>query len=634
MPDVHDSQAASYQFKAEIKQVLEILVHSLYKERDIFLRELISNASDALTRLHFEMLVNQDVIDPESELAIHVEVAEKDGDKWLVVKDTGIGMNREELIKNLGTVAQSGAREFLASIEKPETDPLDIIGQFGVGFYSTFMVASEVRVVSKSFRPNEPAATWISDGGQEFRIEPSDKTDRGTEIHVKLKSDTQEFADEWQLRQIIKKHSDYVGYPIYIGESQANTQQPLWRKPPPEVAEEEYRQFYQQFTMDFEEPRRVIHFSSDAPVHIRALLYVPATREKSMLNLRKEPGLQLYSHNVLIQEYSQDLLPHWLRFIEGVVDSEDLPLNVSRESIQNTRLIRQLGRTIRKRVLRELGSMAKDEPESYAAFWKQYSPFFKEGLSVDPEAKEEILPFLRYLSTNSEDDLTTFDAYIERMAEEQEEIYYLLGYDPVSITYSPHLDPFREQGIEVLLMVDPIDPFVTSNLTEFEGKKLRNIDDADLKLPGEQFEDENLSKDQAAEAKFNRLIGRCVTTLGDRVSEVRVSKVLRKNPARLVSPEDVPGADMQRVYRYLEQEYKAPKKIFEINRDHKIIKDLALLIDVDPTSALINLSIEQLYDNALIIDGLHPNPATILPRVQQLMELALRSVSPAVDEEE
>jgi molecular chaperone HtpG len=634
MADANETNSNSYHFKAEIKQVLDILVHSLYKERDIFLRELISNASDALTRLHFEMLVNQDVLDPESELAIHLETVETDGQKWLVVKDSGVGMTKEELIQNLGTVAQSGAREFLQSMEKEERDAIDIIGQFGVGFYSSFMVADEVRVLSRSYGKDSVAAAWVSKGGDEYHIEPAEKADRGTEIHVRLKEDALDFADEWKLRQIIKKHSDYVSYPIYIGDEQANQQQSLWRKTTSEVTEEEYRQFYQQFTMDFEEPQRVIHFSSDAPVHIRALLYIPTTRDKSVLNLRKESGLQLYSHNVLIQEYSQDLLPQWLRFIEGVVDSEDLPLNVSRETIQNTRLIRQLGRSVRKRVLRDLTSMAKDDPESYVKFWKQFGPFLKEGLSTDPESKEEILPHLRFYSSKSEGELTTLEAYVERMADEQEEIYYLLGDDPESVAFSPHLDPLRERQLEVLYLVDPIDPFITSILDDFDGRKLRNIDDARLELPGEVPESAVEEAEQLPDAIFNQFVGRCVTTLGDRVAEVRDSKVLKKNPARLVSTEDQPGGDLQRVYKYLEQDYQIPKKAFEINRNHPLIHDLVRLVDQEPGNELINLSIEQLYENALIIDGLHPHPASILPRVQRIMEIALNSFPLGADEEE
>jgi molecular chaperone HtpG len=300
----------TYQFKAEIRQLLDILVHSLYKEREIFLRELISNASDALTRMQFEMLTNQDVLDPEAELAIHIDVVEDGDEKTLVVKDSGIGMTREELVTNLGTIAQSGAREFLKKVQESEAKPSEIIGQFGVGFYSVFMAAEEVRVISRSYQKDAEAAVWVSTGGDEFQVDSAEKADRGTEIHIKLKKDAEEFANEWSLKQIVKRHSDYVGYPIYVGGDQANQQKSLWRQSPNEVEPEAYKQFYQQFSLDFEEPLATIHLSSDAPVHVRALLFVPSRREKSILSPRKEPGVKLYSHNVLIQEYCQDLFPN------------------------------------------------------------------------------------------------------------------------------------------------------------------------------------------------------------------------------------------------------------------------------------------------------------------------------------
>ncbi|HZQ05728.1 MAG TPA: molecular chaperone HtpG, partial [Anaerolineae bacterium] len=315
--------ATTHPFKAEVKQLLYILAHSLYKERDIFLRELISNASDALTRMHFEMLTNRQVLDPDAELAIHIETPETTGDtpKKLIVKDSGIGMTREEMEQNLGTIAQSGAREFLARVGNGQLDPSDMIGQFGVGFYSVFMVADEVRVISRSYRLDAEPAMWISDGGDQFRIEPATKTDRGTEIHITLKKDAEEFAQAWKLRQIIKKHSDFVRFPIYVGPERANQQTSLWRKQPSQVSADDYKNFYQQLTLDFEEPLATIHFTADAPVNVRALLFIPAKREKSFLAARQQPGLLLYSHNVLIQEYCTDLLPKWLSFVDGVVDS-------------------------------------------------------------------------------------------------------------------------------------------------------------------------------------------------------------------------------------------------------------------------------------------------------------------------
>lgn len=621
--DFNSEQA--YTFKAEVKQLLQILVHSLYKEQDIFLRELISNASDALTRLHFEMLTNRDVLDPDAEMAIYIDVPEvgEDEPKKLIIKDTGIGMTREELIQNLGTIAQSGAREFLDKLEQNDSfDPTDVIGQFGVGFYSVFMVADEVRVVSRSYKADAEAAAWVSDGSDQYRIEPADKAERGTEIHITLRQDAADLANDWKLKQIVKKHSDFVRYPIYVDGEQANQQQPLWRKRPSEVTAEDYNNFYRQMTMEFETPITAVHFSSDAPIHVRALLFVPAKREPGILAARKEPGVMLYSHNVLIQEYCTDLLPDWLFFIDGVVDSEDLPLNVSRETVQNNRLMRQLGRMIKGRVLRELEKLGKDEPEKYAAFWEEFGRVLKEGMATDPGAKEELLPFFRYVTSKSDGELSSLDDYVERMPESQEAIYYVLGQDGRSVANSPHLDPFKSRDIEVLFWTDPLDAFLEPMMTEYKGKPLKNVDDAELELPELADEDEATAVAALDEADFNRFVGKCVTVLGDRVLEVRESKVLKDSPVRLVSPKDAESPGMDRIQRLLNKDYEVPKRILEVNRSHPLVANLAHLIETQPDSALIPLGIEQLYDSALIQEGLHPNPADMLPRIQQLLTLA------------
>jgi molecular chaperone HtpG len=617
-----------YAFKAEIKQLLDILIHSLYKERDIFLRELISNASDALTRLHFESLTNSNIADAEAELAIHIEVVKSEDEtepKKIIIKDSGIGMTAEELIENLGTIAQSGAKAFLKTVKESDgSNAGEIIGQFGVGFYSVFMVASEVKVVSRSYRPDAAAAAWTSQGDATFHIEPAEKSDRGTEIHITLRQDATEYANEWKLNQIIKTHSDYVNFPIYVGENQANQRESLWRKPPSEVTADDYTRFYQQLTMDFEAPLATIHATADAPVNVRMLLFVPGKREKSILASRKEPGVKLYTRNVMIQEYCTDLLPKWLDFVDGVVDSEDLPLNVSRETVQNTRLMKQLAKTVRGRVLRELKRTAEKEPEKYNQFWNEFGRTLKEGLATDFEAKEDILPLLRFHTSHAPAELASLDNYIERMGESQEAIYYVLGDSLESVQHSPHLDPLKAHQLEVLYMVDPLDPFITPMLNEYKGKPLKNVDDAGLELPetGDAAADETPSADTLAEPLFNQLIGRCVTTLGDRVTEVRPSKVLKGSPIRLVSPENEANRDMQRIQRFLDKEFTVPKKILEVNRSHPIILNLAHLLDTDPAAAVINLTIEQLYDSALVQEGLHPNPTAMLPRIQQLLELA------------
>lgn len=622
----------SYRFQAEIKQLLHILVHSLYQDREIFLRELISNASDALTQLHFQMLTDRNVHDAEAELAIHLEISENEDDKWLIIRDSGIGMTAEELVQNLGTIAQSGARAFLERVEKNEVAPGEIIGQFGVGFYSVFMVAEDVRVVSRSYEPSAEAATWISQGEDSFRIEPSEKESRGTEIQINLKDDAQEFASEWKLREIVKRHSDFVGFPIYLDGEQINQQQPLWRKIPAEVTNEDYHKFYQQMTMDFQEPISVIHFHSDAPVHLRALLFVPSTRDRGILAARKEPGLKLYSHNVLIQEYNRDLLPQWLQFVDGVVESEDLPLNVSRETIQSNRFMRQLGKTLRRRVVRTLEEVAGDDADQYALFWKEHGRTMKEGIIADPASLQEVLPLLRYHSTTSKTELTSLDGYIKRMSDGQEAIYYVLGDSVHAVSHSPHLDAFRARDLEVLYWIDPLDPFLAPQLQEYKDRAIRNIDDAELELPEEEdFEEQ---PDSLSEPELNRFIGRCVTTLGDRVVEVRASRMLRTSPVRLVSPKNTPDREMQRVYRFIDQDYEVPKRILEINRNHPLIVDLAQIVSERPDDDLIDVAIEQLYESALVQEGLHPDPARMVSRIERLISFAAAAHAPASDEEE
>lgn len=613
----------SYRFQAEIKQLLRILVHSLYKDREIFLRELISNASDALTQMHFQMLTDRNVHQPEADLEIRLETREEDDRQWLVVKDSGVGMTQDELVENLGTIAQSGARAFLQRVQDGDQDPGDIIGQFGVGFYSVFMVADRVKVVSRSYKPDAEAAVWTSSGDESFRVEPAEKSDRGTEIHILLKDDAQEFASEWRVREIVKRHSDFVSFPIILDGEQINQQEPLWRKIPADVNEEEYQGFYQQMTMDFEEPLATIHFHADAPVHIRALLFLPASHDRGVLAARAEPGLKLYSRDVLIQEYNTDLLPKWLNFVDGVVDSEDLPLNVSRETVQSNRFIRRLGTALRRRVVRTLEEMANDEPDKYRRFWNEHGRALKEGMVTDPTALDNVMPLLRFPSSHGEDSPTSLASYVERMEESQDAIYYVLGDSLQAVGNSPHLDPFRARDMEVLYWVDAVDPFLAPLLKEYQEIPLKNIDDAGIELP--EVEAEEQPEDVLDEPTLNRFVGRCVKTLGDRVIEVRASKLLRKSPVRLVSPEDATDREMQRVYRFLNREYQIPKRILEINRNHPLVVNLAHLVTEQPQDPLIDLAIEQLFEGALVQEGLHPDPAEMLPRIEKLIETAAES---------
>jgi molecular chaperone HtpG len=621
--------AEAFEFKAEIQQLLNILVHSLYTEREIFLRELISNASDALNRIQFEMLTNRDVLDPGAELAVRVGF-DKDA-RTITVSDTGIGMTREEIIDDLGIIAHSGAAAFLRQLQQEQRPAVELIGQFGVGFYSVFMVAEQVRVVSRSCRPEAEAVEWVSDGGTSYHLTAADKADRGTQVEVKLKEDAAEFTNPWRLEQIVKKHSDFVAFPIYVGDNDepTNRRTALWRQSPRDLTEEQYHEFYKHLTLDVEKPLLHVHLVSDAPVDVRTILFIPSHRERGILSVRTDNGLRLYIHNVLIQEYNKDLLPHYFRFVEGVIESEDLPLNISRETVQRSPTARRVQQALVHKVTRELRAVAQEDPGGYRTFWHEFGSFIKEGVATDPTARGDLVPLLRFHSTKSGDELTSLPDYVERMAEDQGAIYYVLGNDLQSVARSPHLDFFRAHDIEVLYLVDPMDSFLAVAVQEYEDRPLRNVDDARLDLP-QKDEPEPETGQPVPEADFNRLVGRFVKILGDRVVEVRESKVLRDSPCRLVSPDDAPMREMSRVYRLLDREFEVPKRILEINRRHPIIVNLSRLVTDTPDADMIDPTLEQLFENQLLIEGLHPNPAEMIPRIQKLMQAATaRPGSPA-----
>jgi molecular chaperone HtpG len=504
-----------------------------------------------------------------------------------------------------------------------------MIGQFGVGFYSAFMVAKRVRVVSRSYRPDAEAIEWVSDGSATFEVRPADKADRGTEVIVELNDDAAEFANDWRLEQIVKRHSDFVAYPIYVGERAVNRQRPLWRQQPREIKGSEYEDFYRHLTMDIGEPLLVSHLLADVPVDIRSILYVPGHRRPGALDTRTDYGLKLYAKGVLIQEDNKELLPSYFRFVEGVVESEDLPLNVSRETVQRNPAARRIQKALIGKLMRELESLAEDDPAKYRTFWTEFGLYLKEGIATDLTAKDDLLPLLRFHSSRSKDDVqVSLAQYVEGMVDDQPAIYYLLGEDLESIARSPHLDYFRANDVEVLYLVDPIDPFMIMGLTEYEETSLKNIDDASLELPPakEAAEDtpegETPQEEAIPDEPFGKLVGRLMTTLGARVTQVRESQVLHDNPCRLVSPEDAPGREMQHVYRLMNQEYEIPARILEVNRRHPLMHNLARMVTETPKDPIIDATIEQLYENQLLIEGLHPNPAAMISRIQRLMEAA------------
>jgi molecular chaperone HtpG len=607
---------ATVAFRAEVRQLLDILARSLYTDREIFLRELISNASDALSRIQFEMLTNRDLVDPDAELAIRIN-ADSDA-KTITIEDSGIGMTREEMIENLGTIAQSGARAFLQRAKEAQQTTTDIIGQFGVGFYSVFMIADRVTVTSRSYRPDAEAAQWEATGDDTFTVGPGERTTRGTTIVLHLKEDAAEFANNWRLEQTIKRHSNFVSYPIYIEDRQANEQQALWRRPPREVEAEQYPAFYKQLTLDMDEPLLHIHLSTDAPVDLHAVLFVPAQRERGMIERRIEGQIKLYSRKVLIQEDSKNLLPNQFRFIEGVVDSEDLPLNVSREAVQSSPVMQRISKTLTSRLIRELNDLSEKDAEKYAKFWDQFGVFIKEGIATDYTGRDDLLKLLRFHTTRSDGQLTTLADYKRRMSDEQQEIYYVLASDLEAARHSPHLDPLTARDLEVIFFTDVMDSFMLTGLREYEGMKFRNIDDANLELPGEPESAES----SISEEVFAQLSARFSSALGERVKEVRASKVLRDSPARLVAAEDTPGREMQRVQHLLGREVEITPRILELNRAHPLIARLAQRAAANADDPVVAASAEQLYDNALLLEGLHPNPAAMVPRIQELLRAA------------
>jgi len=613
-----DTTSQQFTFKAETKQLLNILIHSLYKDREVFLRELLSNASDALNRLRFEMVTNHNVLDSAAELNIHI-TADKDA-RTITIQDTGIGMTRDEMIENLGTIAQSGARKFLDATKDSKVDFAQVIGQFGVGFYSVFMVAEWVRVTSHSFDPQAEAVSWYATGDDNYQIDKADMSERGTKVEIKLKEDASEFAEEYRLKNIIHKHSDYIGFPIYLGESKdaVNKQTSLWRTSKQEVTDEQYKEFYRQTTLDFEDALTHIHVSTDAPVQLYALLYIPSKAERGMFSLRKEDGLKLYSRNILIDEYNKDLLPEYLRFVQGVVDSEDLPLNVSRETVQSSGLMPKLKKVLTNQVIKELESLAKNNSEKYQTFWQEFGPYLKQGVAATPADADTINPLLRFKTNLNPETWSSLEEYVSRIKAGQKVIYYIVGEDPKSVLRSPHLDYFHSQGTEVLLLTDPMDSFMLMGLHKYKDHELKNVSSAEVdtnEKPKEQPEAEKIP-----EADFSTLLERFKQVLGERVTDVRASNRLYQSVARLADADDTVNPELQRVYRFLGKEYEIPKKVLELNPSHSVLKNL---LKLEEGAELQNIIIEQIYDSALLVEGLHPDPSSMAARVQQIMEAAL-----------
>jgi molecular chaperone HtpG len=622
--------SSTYTFQAETQQLLDILIHSLYTEREIFLRELISNASDALNRVQFEQLTNQDVIDADAPLEIRITVDEQAG--TLTITDTGIGMTADEMRDNLGTIARSGAKDFIQAIRNASNaeKAQDIIGQFGVGFYSVFMAAEKVRVVSRSYHPGAQAAAWEASGGTEYAIEEAQKASRGTEITIYLKEDAREFLQPWKIKNVIQRHSDYVAFPIYVADEEkpANKQTAVWRQSAKDVSEEEYKNFYRMLTMDFRDPLHTVHMRADVPMQFYALLYIPSSREPNPFSQRQEPGIRLYARKIMIDEFNTDLLPEYLQFVQGVVDSEDLPLNVNRESVRADRIMANLRSTLRNKIVSELKAMANKETEKYLEIYAEFGRFLKQGAVMAAADRDDLLPLLFFNSTHdsSEDSFHSLSDYTGRMAQGQNEIYYVIADDFQSARRSPHLDAFRQRGIEVLYFCDPVDAMLPMGVSEFKGYKLRSVDEADIDLTDVGTAPEETEAEKPVEQPtFESLVERVKAVLGERVSDVRAGKTLVSSPARLVSDDKQGGRHMYRINRLLDRDYELPVKMLELNPRHPLVHNLSNLIGQNSNAALVNVVIEQIFENALLQDGIHPDPAAMADRLTALMQAATGS---------
>lgn len=617
------------EFQAEVKQLLEIVVNSLYTDREIFLRELISNAADALEKFRYESLTGRDVAEKDSlPLEISIELDSKQ--HTLTVRDTGIGMTQEELVENLGTIAHSGSRSFLQQLAESDKKDFNLIGQFGVGFYAAFMVAGNIRVLTRSYLPGAQGCEWTSNGIGNYQIGPVEDLPRGTQIILELKEDArEEYTRTENIKRIIRQYSSFVPFPIKVDGEQVNTVQAIWTRNKNEVTEEEYTEFYKFIANAYDEPFYRLHFSADAPLSLNALLFVPKQNLERFGFGRMESGVNLYCRKILIQQQAKEILPEWLRFLKGVVDSEDLPLNISRETMQDSTLMARLRKAVTGRFLKFLNEQAEKDPERYAEFWQTFGIFLKEGAASDLIHRQELAKLLRFESSKSEPGkLVSLKEYTGRMQEGQKDIYFINGPSREMLEAGPYLEAFRARDLEVIYTYEPVDDFVLSGLMEFEGKQLVSADQAGLALPP-------LEEQQGADAldgeALKSLTGWLQETLGEKVSEVRESTRLVDSPAILLNLDAMMTSSMQRVMQAMNKDLGATgKRALEINPRHKLMKGLSRLREENPAYA--RLIAEQIHDNALISAGLVVEPRAMVERVYQIMESALAGPSSLQEE--
>ena len=633
------------EFKTEVQQLLDLVIHSLYSNKDIFLRELVSNGSDAIDRLRFKALSDKELMKDAPEFRIKLFVDNKA--KTLRIEDNGIGMTREELETDIGTIARSGTRQFMEELKKGKaSDNLELIGQFGVGFYSAFMVADKVTLKTRPAGSDE-SWTWESSGGGTYEISEGGRDKRGTEITLHLNESSRDYIVEFRLRQIIKKYSDFVEYPIVmditrdetpvddegkpeegaekqttITEETLNSMKAIWMRPKSEVKKEEYNEFYKHVSRDYTDPLKTIHYSAEGKIEFKALLYLPSRAPFDMFQQEgTRHGIHLYVKRIFIMDNCEALLPRYLRFAKGVVESNDLPLNVSREILQEDVVIKQIEKSVTTKILSELKSMMKKSEEDYLTFYREFGKVLKEGIEVDPTNKDKIKNLLLFESSRTEPGkYVSLKEYTERMVLDQKEIYYITGTSRGAVENSPHLEVFKQKEIEVLFMVEPVDEFILAGFGEYDGKKLKSIAQGDIDLGSE--EEKKLADEQKKEAsgKYKKLIKKVQDSLKDDVKEVRLSDRLTDSASCLVTDEGDMNPQMERIFAAMNQPVPETKRILELNPRHPVIEAMNDLFTADKKDPKIADYSELLYDQALLTEGIDiKDPARFAQLISDLM---------------
>ena len=596
-------------FQTEVQQLLNLMIHSLYSNKEIFLRELISNASDAADKLRFEAIKNDSLLEQDPELSIRIEY--NPDQKTITVTDNGIGMSREEVIDNLGTIAKSGTRQFFERLTGDQGKDSQLIGQFGVGFYSSFIVANKVEVLTR--RAGVSAAEgvrWVSSGESDYTVESVDRAQRGTSVILHMREDSSEFLDGYRLRSIIKRYSDHISLPIVMvgegedkGDETVNSARALWTRNRKEVTEQEYNEFYKHLAHDYEDPLAWLHNKVEGKLEYSSLLYIPARAPFDLWDRDQRHGVKLYVRRVFIMDDAEQLLPSWLRFVRGVVDCDDLPLNISREILQQNKTIDSIRSGLTRKIVELLSGIASKEPEKYAKFWKVFGKVIKEGVIDDPadkDKREELAGLFRFSSTHAETEEQTVSLqdYLSRMKPGQQDVYYITAENLNTARNSPHLEVFRDKGIEVLLLTDPIDEWVTGHLSEFNGKSLKSVMKGELDL-GEIEADKKEDKDKNDATLDDKFVTRLKETLGERVKEVRVTNRLTSSPACLVAADHEIGRHLQQILKASGQTMPEYRPILEINPGHPLVKMLQTKLDDSRFTDWSHI----LFDQALLSEG-------------------------------